>query len=297
MPDNPRLVLVSSSVFGKAIEIFKPRVTNMSVPAEFKVNNLTLRDIGTDLEGDITVSQPYFYLDESYPQIVTQLGRAAKTIWLNEDGEIAPGEWPVQDVDITSLEALGNLGASLRNPTLDQCRTWWDEWDLPENIRRHVKKVAQSAYVLAVLLRREGIEVDPILTHRGGLMHDIDKIETLNQVMGHGEMGGDFFDEQGYPELAEIVRGHIMHTILKVRPEERRWEDSLVYFCDKLVEGDRLVPFNYRLDQLKIRYPHYRGPMEAAEPYIWALSDKICSILSLSSHEHLIRKVKETIKS
>ena len=177
-----------------------------------------------------------------------------------------------------------------------QCQTWWDEWDLPENIRRHVRKVAVSAYILAVLLRREGVDVDPILAHRGGLMHDIDKIETLNQVMGHGEMGGDFFEEQGYPELAEIVRGHIMHTVLNTPPEQRKWEDNLVYFCDKLVEGDRLVPFNYRLNQLKVRYPHYRGPMEKAEPYIWALSDKICSILSLPDHEALIQKIKEVIR-
>jgi hypothetical protein len=31
--------------------------------------------------------------------------------------------------------------------------------------------------------------------------------------------------------------------------------------------------------------------MEKAEPYIWAMSDKICSILSIPDHDHLIEKL------
>ena len=291
MPDDLRLLLVAPQIFGRLDGQFNSLIERQGEPSGISIHGFTARKFEPGFSMNNERSESYLYLDDSYPRLLLHVGRAEKTIWLNKDNEIAPGEWPVQDVDLASIDELDDIDVKLRNPTLQQCVNWWDEWDLPENIRRHVKTVAKAAYDLAILLRREGIPVDPILTHRGGLMHDIDKIETLNQVMGHGEMGGDFFDEQGYPELAEIVRGHIMHTILDANAEDRGWETNLVYFCDKLVEGDRLVPFNYRLDQLKIRYPYYRPAMEEAEPYVWDMSDKICAILSIPDHNHLIKKL------
>lgn len=295
MPDEILRLVAPLPIYRKVIDHFGSSTDNQNLPSGYKLTSTKDNEVKRDLFDGTRLVEPFIYLDDSYAGLLSQVGKAVKTIWLNRDQELAPELWPIHDVDITSIDELSELESKLHNPSLVQCETWWDEWNLPENIRTHVKLVAKTAYTLAVLLRREGVGVDPILTHRGSLMHDLDKIETLNQVMGHGEMGGDFFDRQGYPQLAEIVRGHLMHKIYETDAVEQSWETTLVNFCDKLVEGDRLVSFDYRLDQLKIRYPYYREAMEKAETHVWALSDDICAILSLPTHNRLIAMLNNLI--
>ena len=69
-------------------------------------------------------------------------------------------------------------------------------------------------------------------------------------VNSHGQVGASFIEAQGYPEIAEIVRGHILHTILDPKSDDRPWEVKLVYFCDKLTEGDRIVTLEERFTAL-----------------------------------------------
>lgn len=84
-----------------------------------------------------------------------------------------------------------------------------------------------------------------------------------------------------------------MHRIMHPGAEDLPWEVKLVYFVDKLVEGDQIVSFDKRLARLKERYPGYRGAMARAESHIWALSDGITSILSISDHEKLIMTLRK----
>ncbi len=210
----------------------------------------------------------------------------------NPDRVIAPELCPVQDWDIQYFDELKGISSSAHIPTLAQCLTWWDEWKLPKNVRQHSLTVSHAAYTLAVWMRKKGIHVNPIQTYRGGMLHDLDKIKTLHSSGTHGQIAAAFLDRNGFPEVAEIVREHIMSTILNPGADERRWEVKLVYFCDKLTEGDQLVPFNQRLSALFERYPHYRRIMQQAEGPVWALSERICSILSIPNHESLIAILK-----
>ena len=77
----------------------------------------------------------------------------------------------------------------------------------------------------------------------------------------------------------------------RAQTHRRTWESKLVFFCDKLAEEDRIVPFDVRLEALKQRYPDFVGMMNTVELDVWALSNEICSILSISSHEKLIEKL------
>ena len=233
------------------------------------------------------------YMDQDYARLRDWSQYGWRTVWLNLRGELAPDTLPVQDVDIHALDALYRVSSHFNKPSLRQCLAWLDQWDVPENIRQHVTAVAWCAYVLAVLMRNQGVILDPVLAHRGGLLHDIDKIQTLRQTQAHGEAGAEFLEEQGYPETAAIVRGHIMHKILEPHSNDRPWETKLVYFADKLIEGERIVPFDVRMKALTQRYPRYRESMRRAESFVWALSEKICSILSISSHEILISTLVE----
>ena len=231
-------------------------------------------------------------LDADYAYLKGIEDRRVKRIWYNPGGVIAPDRYPMHDAEIRHLDEMSDLNNLLDKPSLDQCLAWLDAWDIPHNVRTHSDVVSWSAYVLAVKLRNKGIEVDPVLTHRGGMLHDIDKIATLKMDGAHGKMGADFLLKQGYPRLAEILREHIMTRIMRPEAQAWGWEVKLVYFCDKLVEGDRLVTFDTRLDALKERYPHYVGPMLGAVPAIWALSDEICGLLGIKNHMGLIEMLR-----
>ncbi len=235
------------------------------------------------------------YLDQSYENLRSFSQRHFLTIWFNPAGALAVDAFPRHDAEIQDVSELININSGLHKPSLGQCLAWLDEWDVPDNVRAHSAVVANSAYVLAVLMRNRGILVDPVLTHRGGLLHDIDKIATLKMDGAHGRMGAEFLDAQGYPRLAEILREHIMTRVMRPEAQDWGWEVRLVFFCDKLVEGDGIVPFDQRLAALRTRYPEYMVAMQKAEMPIWDLSGEICSILGISSHEGLIEMLKAVL--
>ena len=233
------------------------------------------------------------YLDDHYAQLKMMAAYNWRSLWYNPGCAIAPDPVPVHDGELSTLDALDQVALLLTKPTLSQCYAWLDAWAVPENIRRHAELVAWMAYVLGVLLSDQGVQLDPILAHRGGLLHDLDKLHTLDHAQPHGEMGAAFLAQKGHPGLAEIVSGHVMRTALQADKTSLTWETRLVFFCDKLAEEDRIVPFDVRLRALKERYPVFSGVMDQAAPYVWMLSEDICSILSIPSHENLINILSE----
>ncbi len=232
------------------------------------------------------------YLDDDYDRLQAAARSSLKTIWFNPAGEVIDSGMPQHDLEIRDYTDLLDVSSLQNKPKLAQCLAWLDEWEVPGNVRAHSAVVARSAYVLAVMMRNRGVSVDPVLTHRGGLLHDIDKIATLKLDGAHGRMGAEFLDAQGYPRLAEILREHIMTRVMRPEAKDWGWEVKLVFFCDKLVEGNGLVTFDQRLDALKIRYPYYIEKMERAESAIWDLSDEICEILEIPSHAGLVEMLQ-----
>jgi len=237
------------------------------------------------------------YLDDQYTQLKYMAERGWRTLWYNPGCVVPPDPVPAHDGELKTLDEIDQISTILEKPSLGTCYAWLDAWDVPENIRRHSRLVGWVAYVLGVLLRGQGIQLDPILAHRGGLLHDLDKLHTLDHAQPHGEVGAAFLSQQGHPDLAQIVSGHVMRTALQVNQESPSWETRLVFFSDKLAEEDRIVPFDVRLQALKQRYPGFREVMDRAAPFVWNLSEEICSILTIPSHEKLINKLLELHKS
>ena len=298
MHSGPQIFLKSSNLYKDLYQAFFI-TEDGNMPPSFVYNGqFQVRLIHQCLEENNANDQDHSqnaYLDDRYDALKSCPNSCDRTIWYNPGGEMVNHELPFQDVDILKFESLKDISRLLDKPTLAQCLAWWEEWEMPDNIRRHSTVVARSAYVLAVKMREKGITLDPILAHRAGLIHDIDKIDTLHEGGAHGVMGADFLQAQGYPEMAKIVRDHIMSTIINPEAKSRSWENKLVFFCDKLVEGDELVPFDQRLEALRARYPYYVEKMAEAEPYIWEMSDEICEILGIESHAGLIGMLKESL--
>lgn len=247
------------------------------------------------LQQALGVNAEFVYLDDDCSKLKDWSDLAIKTTWFNQNGDWVRDIFPVQDAEICRVEDVTHLVELLQKPTLSQCLDWWDTWDFPENLRAHSMTVGRIAYLLAVWMRKRGIVLDPILAHRGGLVHDLDKITTLHITGAHGQMGAAFIKEQGYSQLAEITRAHIMSTILEPGFCRLPWELRLVYFADKLVEGDALVPFSERLSHLYERYPQYQAMMMKSEKPVWRLSDDICAIIGLHDHQALIERLEAFI--
>ncbi len=125
-------------------------------------------------------------MDDAYEALPEKRGQYDYVLWMNETESLAPAEMPEHDLDILGFEALTTLASAPARPSMNQCLEWWEEWRMPENVQRHVTRVAEAAYKLAVWLRHAGLAIDPILTHRAGLVHDLDKIQTLQQPANMG---------------------------------------------------------------------------------------------------------------
>lgn len=218
-----------------------------------------------------------------------------RSIWYNPGGRCASGLLPLQDAEINRLE---DLPALLENPFLPgypTCLAWMQDQQLPHNLSAHVHAVAAAAYQIAIWLRSAGQNVDPILTHRGALLHDLAKIKAMErppeQRMGHAELAARMLQDREEPLLAECARRHALFAILQPEITPRTWEEKLVYFADKLVEGSRMVGLDDRVASLRQRYPHDSTKIAAMAPALYTLQDELCSALGIPSSE-LVPRLK-----
>lgn len=205
-----------------------------------------------------------------------------RAVWYNPRQSCCPVPHPLHDAEIASMNELPGALAGLHLPDVAECRAMLLRQDAPPPVLRHVEAVAALTYRLAVGLRRAGVAINPLVAHRGALLHDLDKITSLQQGRIHGELGAEILRGVGQPVLADIVERHLMSAILDPERGPRTWEQKLVYYCDKVVEGDRVVTFAERLEALCGRYPQYAEEMRACESAVLALEEEIRRMLGAS---------------
>ena len=139
---------------------------------------------------------------------------------------------------------------------------------------RHVQKVALTAYTLAIWIMENGGQVDAILAHRAGLLHDIDKA-YFNDENPHGTLGAEMVRKAGYPALSDAIRSHQVLSILRAETAPATLEAKLVYLADKLVEKDQFVGVADRLGHLIERYGQNSPDLAACCPLVRALEGQI----------------------
>ncbi len=143
-----------------------------------------------------------------------------KAVWYNSENKPCPGCMPIHDMEINDMQALPEVLNSPALPDVNTCLLWLQQNNAPAHLLAHVQLVAAIAYQLAVWLRAAGISVNPILAHRGGLLHDIAKAQKIEGV-DHGVSGGALLQAKGEPILADIVDHHMLFTLLDVKSEHR----------------------------------------------------------------------------
>jgi putative nucleotidyltransferase with HDIG domain len=209
-----------------------------------------------------------------------------RTVWFNPGGRVCPGLAPMQDTDLYQMANLPDALLRLRFPGWDTCQAWMRGRALPHTLLLHSYSVAAAAYLMAVWLRQNGEGVDPVLAHRGGLLHDLAKIPPAGPGVhsaNHGEGAARLLTTYGQPELAQIARRHMLFSLNDPLDAPQSWEEKLVYFADKLVEGSEVVPFAERLQALRRRYKmdDEQHPISEIVPALEHLQAEICRALRI----------------
>lgn len=134
-----------------------------------------------------------------------------------------------------------------------QCLRLMDEYRMLPNIRAHSLEVARIAEFLAMALYSKGAAIDIALTLAGALMHDIAKSLCLESGCNHALLGRDICLEHDMGEVAPLVAQHVVldNDSFPVVPVSAK---ELVYYADKRVNHDRIVPLEERLIYILGRY-------------------------------------------
>ena len=147
-------------------------------------------------------------------------------------------------------------------PTRHQCFELMDEFGVPLHIRKHSLAVARLGVFLAKRLKEKSISVDVDLVDRACLLHDLLRIYDLeesgsNRYAGFRSLTRNSCHEDAayellkdkYPELALAVKRHRYAALLDEKDKPVTWEQKLVYYADKRVMHDRIVPLKERLEE------------------------------------------------
>lgn len=135
-----------------------------------------------------------------------------------------------------------------------------DKYEMLDNIREHSFIVARVAETIVNgLLMAEDETCKPPdldLVLAGALLHDIAKTKCLDGSCQHAEEGLVICAEHEYPEVGNIVKQHVI--LNSFRPDDyqrgRFPAREIVYYADKRVRHDEIVPLSQRLDYIIDKY-------------------------------------------
>ncbi len=206
-----------------------------------------------------------------------------KTVWYNPKCLGAPGPLPLEDVNLLDMARLPQALERLDLPDALACQAWYLVQGSGGFLWQHVEMTGLVSYYLAIALRAAGQPADPVLAHRGGLLHDIAKISAKRTHTNHGDLGAAVLRELGQPELAEIAQRHMLFYLGDPEKGPRSWEEKIVHFADKICEGSQVVEWPERLHGLAKRYPGSIEAMRALTPAVEALQAELAGAAGLPS--------------
>ncbi len=195
-----------------------------------------------------------------------------QAVWFNPTRSHCPLVHPVHDAEIRVLTDLPQVLEHPFLPDIPAALQLLHEHAVPENIIVHSLAVAAVAHHLATLLHAQGVHVDPLLSHRGALLHDLDKLSS-EKPADHGVVTGRILHALGWPALAQIAERHV----LGAHPET--WEEKVVHYADKIVEEDKVVGLEARVTCLSCRYSAEGEKIARALPGLLALEEEIVGAL------------------
>lgn len=135
-------------------------------------------------------------------------------------------------------------------PTKQQCLEILKSNNVPDNIVAHLKTVCDFSMKVADNLENKGIHVNRDLVAAAALLHDIKKVGSSK----HEIEGAEFVKQLGFAEVAEIIRKHGLSNLDKDELVPKTWEEKIVFYSDKRVQGSKVVSVDGRFEYIKQRY-------------------------------------------
>jgi hypothetical protein len=155
--------------------------------------------------------------------------------------------------------------------------------DPPAWFLAHSCAVADTAAWLARRAAANGHRVDQELVATAALLHDVDKLPSVEAPGLHGEGSAAWLAARGWAELGPVVSGH---PVTRLAEEASvRWaataslEARIVAYADKRA-GQRLEPIEARFADWHRRYPSGPGEHVAgSRPRAGAWNDDVAALV------------------
>jgi len=186
-----------------------------------------------------------------------------------------------------------------------------EEFHVPKHIRRHCEKVVAICRFLGQ--RIDGVDME--LLENAAYLHDIVRIcdftvwnpenmadeHTLQSKMKweeirakykgrrHEEAAYEILSGRGEVRLANLIKSHRFSNILE--DGLKTWEEKILYYANKRVEGDEIAPLEKRLEEGKKRNavtPEQKLVSDMATPKILKLEAEICAAANISPSDLLV---------
>jgi uncharacterized protein len=214
-------------------------------------------------------------------------------------------------------------------PTRSQCLNLMQEHHVPAHVRQHSLTVAKLAVFLATKLRDKGIAINIDLVDRACLLHDLFRLFEFRESdydksappptekdkeqwehlraeykgLCHEDAAYDLL-KQKYPALALTIKRHRYAALLDEQDRPHTWEEKLVYYADKRVMHDKIVPLKKRLEEAHKRNVHLhrstaQSKLNAAkiDPLIFKLEQEIFSHIGLNPHDVTDEFINSQVRS
>lgn len=178
----------------------------------------------------------------------------------------------------------------------------YKKYHVPLHVIAHMQKVQEVAEKLSEAFNSKGIKVRKNLIKKGALLHDVLRICDFRtfepekfpqkvtrqdievwrdlrrkyQKIGHAKAMSQILKAINENTLAEIVE---KHDFLRIDDLET-WEEKILYYADKRVDQDTIVPLGRRLTEgAKRNRNEVDNTVTITERKIFALEKEIISIL------------------
>jgi uncharacterized protein len=202
-------------------------------------------------------------------------------------------------------------------PSRNECLAILAEYQVPPHIVSHSKAVAKLAVFLAKRLNENGAAVNVTLLEGACLLHDLLRVHDFKEsdyrrfernlpeqekakwqqvrakykANSHEDAAYDILKEQ-YPALALTIKRHRYMALLDEKEKPQSWEEKLLYYADKRVMHDKIVPLKERLAEGHKRNAYQHGSAEQSkintekvDPLIYEMEKEIFEKIALDPLE------------
>ncbi len=252
-------------------QIFTPNELSAKKPDPLFFQNV-VKKINHPVEKIVMIGDDYI------KDIVGAKLAGLKAIWFNPSGLTSNGHLPLQDMEVRNFNELTDVISQPFLPDVQTCFGWYMELGATHTLLAHVQNVAAIAYQLALWLEQSGMVVNPLLAHRGGLTHDLSKLQEQCEK-NHAVLAAEFLESKRQFKLADIARRHLIGNLISDETRPQTWEEKIVNYADKLSEGNTIVSIDDRLEALQHRYPDFAAKIKKNTPFVKALENEIITAL------------------